>query len=106
MPNSRPATFHRPFSWFCLEYWSRPGETVLDPFGNRANIGLVANLLGRKVIVNDIVPRYCDFMIEAGERRPNPDLSWKVFNEDAADLVSISSSSVDLILTGARLITT
>ena len=87
-------------SWFCIKYWSKKGDVVLDPFGNRANIGLVANWLGRRVILNDIAPSYCRMMEAAGDRRVNQDLPWTVFNRDAADLSEIPDSSVDLILTG------
>ncbi len=87
-------------AWFCLKFWSREGDLVLDPFGNRANIGLVANWLGRQVVVNDIVPSYCELMRAAGARRARKDLPWRVLNQDAARLKGVGDSSVDFILTG------
>ncbi|MBW2006015.1 MAG: hypothetical protein JRI72_15720 [Deltaproteobacteria bacterium] len=87
-------------AWFCLKYWSAPGDVFLDPFGNRANIGLIANYLGRLVVLNDIVPRYCDLMRRAGRRRPRKDLRWRVLNRDAADLATIKDNSIDFVLTG------
>lgn len=87
-------------AWFCLKYWSRPGDVVLDPFGNRANIGLVANWLGRRVKLNDIVPSYCRLMEAAGKRRPKKGLTWRVLNQDAANLTKLKTESVDFILTG------
>lgn len=87
-------------SWFLVKYWSREGEVVFDPFGNRANIGLVANWLGRRVIVNDIAPSYVAMMEAAGQRRERPDLDWTVLNQDAADLTDQADASVDLVLTG------
>lgn len=86
-------------SWFCVKFWSKKGDVVLDPFGNRANIGLVANWLGRRVILNDIAPSYCRMMEDAGQRRLNKDLPWQVLNRDAAAL-GLEDSSIDLILTG------
>lgn len=87
-------------SWFCVKYWSKPGQTILDPFGNRANIGLIANWLGRRVILNDIVPNYCELMRTAGKRRHKKNLSWRVLNQDAASLKGVKDGSVDLVLTG------
>jgi DNA modification methylase len=87
-------------AWFAVKYWSQPGDLVLDPFGNRANIGLVANWLDRRVILNDISPKYCRMMRDAGRRRARKNRSWKVLNQDAARLRGIKKASVDLVLTG------
>lgn len=87
-------------AWFLIKFWSREGDVILDPFGNRANIGLIANWLGRRVILNDIAPSYVAMMEAAGARRANPDLDWTVLNQDAADLSQLADNSVDLILTG------
>ncbi len=101
--------YHAPFkashfppaaSWFLVKYWSRPGDLILDPFGNRANIGLIANWLGRGVVVNDIVPSYCSAMEAAGKRRARPDLPWTVLNQDAAELPGVVDDSIDLVVTG------
>jgi DNA modification methylase len=101
--------YHQPFrfsivppglAWFAIQYWSAPGELVLDPFGNRANIGLIANLLGRKALLNDIVPSYCAAMEERGRSRPRGDLDWKILCSDAAELPGVADASVDFIITG------
>ena len=39
---------------------SRPGDTVLDPFAGSGTTGVVAKKLGRRAILIDVVPKYCE----------------------------------------------
>src|SRR5467141_1893037 len=48
----RPANVVREY----IERYSRPGDTVLDPFGGTGVTAIEAFLLGRKAIQNDLNP--------------------------------------------------
>lgn len=43
----------------CILAGSRPGDTVLDPFGGSGTTGQVALELGRKAILVELSPEYC-----------------------------------------------
>jgi DNA modification methylase len=42
----------------CIKAGSRPGDTVLDPFGGAGTTGLVADRLGRDAILCELNPEY------------------------------------------------
>jgi DNA modification methylase len=42
----------------CIKAGSRPGDTVLDPFGGAGTTGLVADRLGRNAILTELNPEY------------------------------------------------
>jgi DNA modification methylase len=42
----------------CIKAGSRPGDTVLDPFGGAGTTGLVADRLGRSAILCELNPEY------------------------------------------------
>lgn len=62
-----PATFPPDLIKPCILAGSRPGDTVLDPFGGSGTTGLVATELGRDSILIDLNPDYC----EMARRRTN-----------------------------------
>lgn len=43
---------------------TRPGDTVLDPFGGSGTVGLVADRLGRNAVLVDLKPEYTDMAKE------------------------------------------
>lgn len=48
----------------CIKAGSRPGDTVLDPFGGAGTTGLVAERLGRDAILIDLNPDYMNLARE------------------------------------------
>jgi len=41
-----------------ISFWSKPGDTIIDPFGSRGVNVIVANYLGRHGICYEVVPKY------------------------------------------------
>lgn len=56
------ATFPSEVPRKCIMAGSRPGDTVLDPFGGSGTTGKVALELGRKAILIELNPKYCDLI--------------------------------------------
>lgn len=75
----KASSFPSVWARFLLLYYTLPGDLVLDPFGNRANIGYIAHKLRRNVILNDVVPRYVEFMRNVPHA---PSLRWDCTNLD------------------------
>ena len=48
----------------CIKAGSRPGDTVLDPFGGAGTTGLVADRLQRRAILIELNPAYCELAQE------------------------------------------
>jgi DNA modification methylase len=48
----------------CIKAGSRPGDTVLDPFGGAGTTGLVATRLGRRAILCELNPEYARLACE------------------------------------------
>ena len=53
-----PAAFPRELARRCVLLGSRPGDTVLDPFGGSGTTGEVAQELNRKAILIELNPEY------------------------------------------------
>lgn len=53
-----PAAFPRELARRCILLGSRPGDTVLDPFGGSGTTGAVAQELGRKAVLVEVNPDY------------------------------------------------
>jgi DNA methylase len=47
-----------------IEYSSRPGETVLDPFGGSGTTLIAAEQLGRRCAIVELEPRYAQVILE------------------------------------------
>ncbi len=62
--NGHPAAFPRELARRCILLGSRAGDTVLDPFGGSGTTGVVAQELGRKVILIELNPEYSQFSKE------------------------------------------
>ncbi len=56
------ATFPQGLPRRCILAASRPGDTVLDPFGGSGTTGLVAQELGRNAVLLEISPEYVRLM--------------------------------------------
>jgi len=51
-----------------IEYSSRPGEHVLDPFGGSGSTVIAAEQMGRKAFVMEVNPKHCDVIVTRWER--------------------------------------
>lgn len=63
-PGAHFATFPPELAARCIKAGSRPGDTVLDPFGGSGTTASVATGLGRNAIHIDLNPEYLDLAIE------------------------------------------
>ena len=61
-PEAHFATFPTALAERCIRAASRPGDTVLDPFGGSGTVGLVARGLGRSAVLIEISAEYCDMI--------------------------------------------
>lgn len=48
----------------CILAGSRPGDTVLDPFGGSGTTAQVANKFGRKAVLIELNPEYCELAMK------------------------------------------
>ena len=63
-PSAHFATFPPELAERCIKAGTRPGDTVLDPFGGSGTTAAVATGLGRKAIHIDLNPEYLDLAID------------------------------------------
>jgi DNA modification methylase len=54
------ATFPPELPEICIKAGSKPGDTILDPFGGAGTTGLVADRLGRSAILLELNPQYAE----------------------------------------------
>jgi hypothetical protein len=60
LPNGHPcsrALCH--FDWL-VQWWSEPGETILDPFAGSGTTGIAADRQGRNAVLIEKDPKYAD----------------------------------------------
>jgi DNA modification methylase len=62
------ATFPPELPETCIKAGSKPGDTILDPFGGAGTTGLVADRLGRNAILIELNPAYADMAKRRIER--------------------------------------
>jgi DNA modification methylase len=59
---------------WCIENWTKPGDTIFDPFMGSGTTGVAAIQLGRNFIGCEIDPDYFEIAkkrIEQAEMQPN-----------------------------------
>jgi DNA modification methylase len=61
-PEAHFATYPPDLIKPCIMAGSRVGDTVLDPFGGSGTTGMVALELGRKAILIELNPKYCELI--------------------------------------------
>lgn len=61
-----------------MTYSSRPGERVLDLFGGSGSTLIAAEMLGRRALLMELDPLYCDVIIKR----------WETFTGEQAKRVS------------------
>ena len=59
-PGGHPAAFPTELARRCIALGSRPGDTVLDPFGGCATTGVAAQQLRRESLLIELNPAYAD----------------------------------------------
>ncbi len=64
------ATMPPELAGICMKAGTRPGDVVLDPFGGAGTTGLVANRLGRNVVLIELNPVYCELARARISREP------------------------------------
>jgi ParB family chromosome partitioning protein len=98
----------RLYSWnpnhcsFLIDYYTRPGHTVLDPFVGRGSTAISAVMLNRNFIGIDILPDAVEHNQEVlSDYIDIPDISWDIRNEDGIHLKSLfdSNEKVDAVIT-------
>lgn len=70
-----PAAFPRELARRCILLSSRPGDTVLDPFGGSGTTAAVAVELGRKAILVELNPAY----VQLSKKRLKKRVQTKLF---------------------------
>jgi DNA modification methylase len=65
-----PAAFPRELARRCILLGSKPGDTVLDPFGGSGTTGEVAQMLERQAILIELNPLYAQISSEKVQQGP------------------------------------
>ena len=86
------------FCMSALNIWSEENDIILTPLGSRGISGLVANLMKRHAIVNEIVPQYYEEIKTKAERRRYQEYRFDCILGDARHL-SLEDDSIDCIYT-------
>jgi ParB/RepB/Spo0J family partition protein len=98
----------RLYSWnpnhcaFLIDYYTRPGATVLDPFVGRGSTAIAALMLKRNFVGMDILPEIVEHNKEVmTDYLDVPSVAWSVRNEDGVPLKSLldSGEQVDAVIT-------
>lgn len=97
----------RLYSWnpnhcaFLIDYYTRPGSTVLDPFLGRGSTAIAALMLKRNFIGFDILPEIVEHNRQVlADYLKVPEVGWDIRNEDGIELKSLldSGEKVDAVL--------
>jgi ParB family chromosome partitioning protein len=97
----------RLYSWnpnhcaFLIDYYTRPGATVLDPFVGRGSTAIAALMLKRNFIGFDILPEIVEHNQQVlADYLVVPEVGWDIRNEDGIELKSLldSGETVDAVI--------
>jgi DNA modification methylase len=98
----------RLYSWnpnhcaFLIDYYTKIGDTILDPFVGRGSTAIAAAMLRRNFIGCDIIPEIVQHNQDLlSDYIDIPEVSWTITNEDGTKLQSILESGklVDGVIT-------
>jgi DNA modification methylase len=98
----------RLYSWnpnhcaFLIDYYTKTGDTILDPFIGRGSTAIAAVMLRRNFIGCDIIPEIVQHNQDLlSDYIDIPEVSWNITNEDGTKLQSILESGklVDGVIT-------
>ena len=98
----------RLYSWnpnhcaFLIDYYTKIGDTILDPFVGRGSTAIAAVMLRRNFIGCDIIPEIVQHNQDLlSDYIDIPEVSWSITNEDGTKLLSILESGrlVDGVIT-------
>ena len=98
----------RLYSWnpnhcaFLIDYYTKIGDTILDPFVGRGSTAIAAVMLRRNFIGCDIIPEVAKHNQDLlSDYIDIPEVSWSITNEDGTKLQSILESGklVDGVVT-------
>ena len=97
----------RLYSWnpnhcaFLIDYYTRPGATVLDPFVGRGSTAIASLMLKRNFIGFDILPEIVEHNQQVlADYLDVPEVGWDIRSEDGIELKSLldSGEKVDAVL--------
>jgi DNA modification methylase len=98
-----PAKFPESLAREFIEFFTRRGQTVLDPMVGTGSTVLACLAAGRHGIGIELNPAYADLarqrLAEARRTDPAPDLRLEVLQADAASLTQLHLPPVDYVLT-------
>ncbi|MFN7613807.1 MAG: DNA-methyltransferase, partial [Phycisphaerae bacterium] len=66
-----------------MTFSSRPGERVLDLFGGSGSTLIAAEMLGRRALLMELDPLYCDVIIKR----------WETFTAKKADRIGVATTT-------------
>ncbi len=98
----------RLYSWnpnhcaFLIDYYTRPGYVVLDPFVGRGSTAIASAMLNRHFIGIDILPDAVEHNREVlSDYIDAPDIKWEIRSEDGVALKSLLESGdlIDAVIT-------
>ena len=103
LPGLKYSSFNPDLAKRVIEYWSKKGNTIVDPFAGHSTRMLVAKLLNRNYIGFEVGPKAHSELMDSLEQRQMGLLEEKtkvdIRFEDGCIMSSLKSESADLIFT-------
>ena len=98
-----PAKFPETLAQEFIEFFTRQGQTVLDPMAGTGSTLLACLAAGRHGIGIELNPIYADLarqrLAQARQQQPAPELRLEVHQADAARLADLGLPACDYVLT-------
>ena len=95
--SSHPAKYNLGMVDAIVEAYSKPGDTILDPFGGTGSAA-IACLSARKTILCELEPGYVNLLKELQAKQPTWDLTV-IPGDCRQTLKSIPDNSINLVIT-------